>query len=639
MARGRPAGSVPARRRSAVLSVAPLVLAAWLALGVAASPARLDSGAVQATNQTETASYRLEARLDPALKQVHGSGRIRYRNPSADTLDQIWLRLYLNAFRSPDTLWLTEAGEGHRGESFDPANPGWIKVESLTLAGSGTPLEIPDGGDGDSTIVPVALPQPLGPGEMLELDVRWTSQLPRVFASTGFSDDFFMVAQWYPKLAVYDRGEWDTEPWHANAEFFHDFGSYDLAVTVPSGYVTGASGARVADIDNADGTRTVRYRAERVTDVAWTAWPRYQVVSRDIAAAGATVQVELLLPAEQLGQVERQLAAVQAALDLYGRWYGPYPWPRLTVVTPPAGAEGAGGMEYPSLVTIGSGTELPMGMGRGIHDLENLIVHEIAHEWFPMQMQSNEAREAWLDEGFANYLAARVLDRMFGADRSTIDLPFARLGATEENRAYFLLIGGAARQPLARPSWEYPADTYAPTVYGKGSLALMTLERLYGDERFTAALRAHADRWRWGHPTSADLQDSLESSLGEDLDWFFQAFVSGDSVVDYRVGSVEGNRAVVEREGEAHVPVQVRIGLADGSSREQRWDGVSERLELEEQQPIVEVAIDPDQRLALEVDRFDNVWTQQPEALGPLVGAQRWLGIAQALLQLLSQIG
>ncbi len=170
------------------------------ALGRAPQPVMLRQRAL------EVASYKLDVRLDPAAKTVAGSGRITYRNPSPNTLDEVWLRLYLKAFSSPDTLWMRESEGGHRGFAADPEQLGDISVHSLALA-DGTQLlgstTITD------TLMRVPLPQSLDPDAELAFDVNWTSKLPRAFARTGYGgrdDTFFMVGQWYPKFSVYEDG-------------------------------------------------------------------------------------------------------------------------------------------------------------------------------------------------------------------------------------------------------------------------------------------------------------------------------------------------------------------------------------------------------------------------------------------------
>jgi aminopeptidase N len=256
-----------------------------------------------------------------------------------------------------------------------------------------------------------------------------------------------------------------------------------------------------------------------------------------------------------------------------------------------------------------------------------------------MQVQSNEAAEPWLDEGFADYLTIRLLDRLYGNDQSLVNLPFLRIGYEDIQRSVFVAV--AARQPLAQPAWQLPTPAlYAATMYGKGSTALVSLERTLGDERFTAALRAYADRWRWRHPTSADLQAALEEATGERLDWFFSSFVYGGKVIDYRVAAMDDVRTVVERRGEVAYPVDVRLMLADGTTRTEHWDGVAERLELDGRgRPVDAVAIDPERRVALQLSRLNDARVERPDPLAPLAVANRWQGVVQVLLQLVGQVG
>jgi hypothetical protein len=463
--------------------------------------------------------------------------------------------------------------------------------------------------------------------------VAWTSQLPRVFARTGVADDFVMAGQWYPKLAVYDRGAWDTEPWHANAEFFADFGAYRLELTVPTAYVTGATGVRDGSTQNPDGTTTYRYWAESVSDVAWTAWPDYRTVTRVVEAAGHPIDLELLAPRSMSASVDaRFFDSAQQALDLLGRWFGPYPWPKLTLVVPPANASGAGGMEYPMLVTLAQPISAPFGLERGLRGVEVVTVHEIAHQWAPLQVASNEAREAWLDEGFADYATIRVLAAAYGPDRSLLDVGPLKLGYETVHRTQYLM--GAVRQPLALPSWEYPDFiAYGTTVYSKGALALLSLERTVGEERFLAAFRGYFDRWRWRHPTTGDLQRSLESDLDTSLGWFFEPLVYGTDVVEYRATEVSTTRAVVERIGEVAYPVDVALTVRNGQADHVRWDASGARLELSPPEGAIRrVQIDSAETIRLEPNLLDNGREASPSLMPLLTLAARVLGLLQAAL-------
>jgi hypothetical protein len=606
----------------------------WLIAALSGTDATVLAQAVPQARpaSVDTASYDLDARWDAATNQIHGSATVTYRNVSSDSLDELWLKLYLNAFHDRDTLWMRESSGEHRGSDYDPSQPGWIRLERLSLLDTGEDV-LPASIDPTATVVQVPLPaaRAVGPGETVRLAVTWTSQLPRVFARTGVAGSFVMAGQWYPKLAVYDRGAWDTEPWHANAEFFADFGSYTLNLTVPSNYATGATGTRQATVSNGDGTVTVSYWANSVSDVAWTAWPEYRTATRVVEAAGHLVELELLAPRTMSDAVDaRFFDTAEATLDLLGKWFGPYPWPKLTMVVPPADASGAGGMEYPMLVTLAQPIPMPFGLDRGIRGVEVVTAHEIAHQWAPMQLASNEGREAWLDEGFADYATTRVLATVYPPDRSLLDLGPAKMSYEAIQRAQYLAAG--VGQPLARASWEYDGFLqYGATVYSKGTMTFLTLERLYGEERFLAALRQHFDRWRWRHPTTQDLQASLEAGLSADLDWFFQPLVFGTGTVEYRATDVSSSDAEVERRGDVAFPVQVSIRAADGTTRLERWDATTTSTDVEAgPSPISRVQVDPGDVIRVEANVLDNGRDVSASPAPLLTLAARWLALLQS---------
>ncbi|MCC6179812.1 MAG: M1 family metallopeptidase [Chloroflexi bacterium] len=631
-----------------LISAAPQAFAQTAAPATPATPGPEVGAGTPAPARTDTASYDIQARFDPATWQIHATETISYRNPSANTLSEIWLKLYLNAFRDQNTIWMREASGIHRGNDYDPSHPGWIALERLHVLGAdGSTVDVlPADAASAETVLRVPLPRPIGPGETIHFAATWTSQLPRVFARTGVAPDssgaglFVMAGQWYPKLAVYDRGTWDVEPWHANSEFFADFGDYTLALTVPGGYVTGASGVRDSRTENRDGTATVRYRAESVSDVAWTAWAGYRQVTRSIIAAGQRVELELLAPAaSDRASDGRYFDTASATLDMLGRWFGAYPWPKLTLVVPPANASGAGGMEYPTLVTLGLATSGPFGIERGIRDVEVVTAHEIAHQWSPMQTATNEGREAWLDEGLADYATTRVLAALYGTRKSLVAIGPIELGYGTTHRAQFEAI--AATERLDQPSWTFPSYVaYGATVYSKGMLTFQTLERMLGTDRFTSAMHGYFDRWRWRHPTAADLQAALEAGTGESLGWFFQPLVFGTGVVEYRIAGVSERGATVARTGSVAFPVDVRLTLADGTTARQTWSGADSSLVLDTGgRELGRVELDPDQTIGLELDRLNDSVDVVPSRTPLVALGVRLLGLAQTALQLFGTIG
>lgn len=578
----------------------------------------------------QVASYRMDVRLDPTNKTVSGTERISYTNPSQDNLRDLWLHLYLKAFSSLDTLWMRESGGQHRGFSLEQNSLGDITVSSLTLADGTDLLSTATFTD---TLLHLMLPVPLAPGQTVELDVAWTSKLPRAFARTGYGgrdNTFFMVGQWYPKMAVYNQGQWDTEPWHANSEFFHDFGSYDVSIAVPQAYVVAATGVPTGEADASDGYTMRRFTATNVTDFAFAASPDFRIRR---ANAGNVETVLYYLP-EHEGAVAEYIETAVGALQAFSEWYGPYPHARLSVVDVPDDVSGAGGMEYPTLVTGGT-LGLPLVSGA----VALVTSHEIGHQWWPMQTATHEGREPWLDEGLTEYSGIRY---MAESERKVEFGPIGFEAVTNDRLSYAFM----PAQPSNLPAWDYGDIGYGSAVYSKTALGLWTLEKVVGSERFRQAMAAYLSEWRFRHPTAADFRVSLERSLSDfDLCWFFDEFIATSGVIDYAVGGIEhipeGIIVTVQRQGAVQVPVEVQVTLASGAQQIQQWDGKSDsvRLAFAASDPVVLVEIDPEEKLVAELDRTDNGADTRVQVGPVLTLGGRLVFWTQTMMQLLGLFG
>lgn len=594
--------AAPCRRADCVRQrVLPFVLLEIMLL-VGTAPPLLAAPAAHApvaqAAAPQIASYRMDVQLDPQAKTVHGTEQITYRNPSNDTLRDVWLHLYLKAFSSPDTIWMQEGGGRSRGYAADVANLGNINVEALTS--NGTDL-LPSSTITD-TLMHVPLPAPLAPQTALTLDVRWTGKLPRVFARTGYGgrdDTFFMVGQWYPKMAVYDRGRWDTEPWHQSSEFFHDFGAYDVHVTVPDAYVVAGVGEPAGEQRNNNDTKTLHFTATDVTDFAFGASPDFQTQS---TKAGDADVVLYYLP-EHKGSVNEYLRIAAGSLTAYSTWYGAYPHRRLPVVDVPDNAAGAGGMEYPTLVTGGS-------LGTG--SVGFVTAHEVGHQWWPMQTATNEAREPWLDEGLTEYSGVRYMaEQNDGLRLGPVSIPTAAY-----SRATY---GAASGHPANLPAWKYDGASYGSAVYNKSAVGLWTLENVVGTVPFRRAMSDYLTAYRFKHPTAADFRRTMETSLHADLGWFFDDFIAGTGVIDYAVDGTTntnaGSTVTLRRLGSVRAPVDVLFTHTNGAQTTEHWNGAEQTTTFgfAAGDPVARVQIDPDHKLVAELDVLNNGRTVEPQ--------------------------
>ena len=202
-----------------------------------------------------------------------------------------------------------------------------------------------------------------------------------VYARTGYKRDFIMGAQWFPKVGVWWQGAWNCHQFHSTTEFFADFGTYDVKMTLPQNEIVGATGIEVSSVNHPDGTKTVAFRADDVHDFAWTAEPGYKVFESQFTGSMGSTKIRLLMQPGHADQAERHMRIMKETMARFDRWYGPYPYPQITVVDPPHGGIEAGGMEYPMLITGGTFWWLP----EGIRLVELVVEHEFGHQyWYGM---------------------------------------------------------------------------------------------------------------------------------------------------------------------------------------------------------------------------------------------------------------
>jgi hypothetical protein len=625
--------------------------------------------------------YRIDVRLDAEKKQLSGRERIVWKNPSTDAVKDLWFHLYLNAFKNSRSTFMRESGGQLRSDQMARDSWGWIDVTSMKLADGrdllpGATFEHPDDDNADDrTVMRVQLPSAVPPGGSIALDVQFLAQLPEVFARTGYKRNFFMVGQWFPKLGVYEpagmrgrtSGGWNCHQFHAHSEFYADFGAYRVAITVPRGFVVGATGPRVSATENRDATTTFVHAQDNVHDFAWTADPEYVEVRRTFSAARdvsareyqemartlgrsvdevrlSDVEIILLIHGPRLAQSDRHIKAAVDAIKYFGLWYGRYPYKTLTVVDPAAGGSGAGGMEYPTLITAGTSALLNRGPLRGVGIVEEVTIHEFGHQFWYGLVASNEFEESWLDEGITSYSTGKVSQAVNGPDASVIDIPGLRISGLELARIQNS--PNRKSDPILTPAWKFESGgAYSFSSYAKPELVLRTLEGHLGAQTMARVMRTYHERWRFRHPSSEDFFRVANEVSGRDLTWFFDQAVKGSGVLDYAVGSVrsatakvpvgafdgKGGRTttttadarvreendsnlpweslvLVQRKGEVVFPVEVALYYAGGRVDRRTWDGRDRWLKIRTttREKLEWAEVDPDRKVLLDVDYLNN---------------------------------
>ncbi|GAB2604339.1 M1 family metallopeptidase [Spirosoma areae] len=606
------------------------------------------------------ANYQIDVTLDPATKKLTGRQTLTWRNPSTDVIRELQFHLYLNAFRNENSTFMRESGGQLRGEEIDrDANEnsyGSIDVVSMKTRGGESLayqfIQPDDRATGvrpsdrrnqdDHTVIRVPLSKPIGPGETITLDIVFRAKLPKIFARTGFSRDFFLVGQWFPKIGVYEPagtryasvGQWNCHQFHANSEFYADYGVYDVNITTPKDYWVSATGLFQSEKQHKNGTKTLVYHAEDVVDFAWTASPHFQVVEdKWKRPSGGTVSLELVMQPEHLHQAKRHLESAKAALTYFDKHLGRYPFPNLTIVDPPLHASGSFGMEYPTLITAGTAWFLP----DGAHFPEQVVIHEFGHQYFMQLLASNEFEEAWLDEGFNQYYESRIMDETYGVRQSVINLLGFQMGDMESGRDSYVHQDNPALGSSFGNTWQLPDGQYGVLTYMKTATWLRTLEGLVGREVMDEIMQTYFIRWKFKHPNAnsfiAIVNEIVPKRLGQnwpvtgygpDMNWFFDQALYGDQVIDYELASLVNRQAdgrqqavvTVQRNGDGQMPVEVLVHFDNGKEVMLFWDGKGRerRFTLAEGAKVAWAKVDPKQKIYMDTNLNNNSLTLTPSS-------------------------
>src|SRR5579862_409685 len=470
------------------------------------------SAAVEKTNEnlsvapghgplsTRIVAYHIEAKLDPATHKITASETLLYHNLTGQPQQEFPFHLYLNAFQRQSTF-MAETRLHNFDYQWKEKNYGAINISSISAEGMGDLtstmhfIQPDDNNTADHTVMQVKLPHAVAAGADVTFKISFEDTMPEVVARTGYKRDFFMVGQWFPKVGVWWKGAWNCHQFHNNTEFFADFGTFDVKLTLPQDEIVGAGGDLVSSSNNSDGTKILTFHSEDVHDFSWTASPSFTDVEDSwTSQSGNEVKIHLLMSPGNLGTTKRYLKCIKGTLAKFDEWYGPYPYDRITIVDPPHGGQRAGGMEYPTLITADTFWHVP----KGFNFPELVLEHEFGHQYWYGMVATNEFEEAWLDEGINSYTEVKVMDALYGKN-SFMDLPFAQMSEDNAQRAQYL--SNPDLDPISRLGWKfYGSGSYGAITYGKTATMLLTLEKVIGEETMRNALHVYFMRYRFTHP-------------------------------------------------------------------------------------------------------------------------------------------
>ncbi len=466
---------------------------------------------------TRVVGYTIDARIDTGKKSVDATETLTYKNLTGQPLTSFPFHLYLNAFQ-PDSSFTTETHftggirDDEKDSSYTDEKRGSITLSHIDAQtgsdnlGDLTPtlhyLHPDDDNAHDRTVAEVTLPRPLAPGDTIAFHITFHDQLPLSIARNGYKRDFLMGGQWFPKPGVFWHGAWNCHQYHNTSEFFSDFGTYNVKLTLPLSYTVGASGVPTGEQANSDGTKTLSFTAEDVGDFAWAASPHFYATDGTFLSSMGPVRIHVLALAAHPHAGERYMKILQQSMAEFDQRYGPYPYKMLTLIDPEPGSE-MEGMEYPTLITGGTSWFEPT------YETEVTAEHEFGHQYWYGMVASNEFEDPWLDEGINSYTETKVMDHLYGKTSSVIGYRWLSISDSDLQRAEYTDMPDF--DPLTRAAWKFrKASSYGIIVYGKTATALRTLEGLIGTDTMDEAMRLYFQRYRFTHPTSEDFLHTIE---------------------------------------------------------------------------------------------------------------------------------
>ncbi len=557
---------------------------------------------------------------------------MRYVNHSPDTLHEMWLHLWPNAYSRRNTAFAKQALRmGNTRFHFAPEKD-LGGLSGLEFQVDEQPATfIPDKDNPDIGLL--KLPQPLAPGRAVVIKTPFVLQIPASFSRLGRAGQSYQMTQWYPKPAVYDRKGWRPMPYLDMGEFYSEFGSFDVTITLPENYVVAATGVlqteserlfweeKVQETDallsnwpnnpqkapfppSAPRLKTIRFTADSVHDFAWFADKRFMVQRSAAAlASGRRADTWAFFTPYQAHLWKRGAEYVAQAVQFYSTVVGEYPWPHATAVEGALSA--GGGMEYPMITIIGG--------VNSAEALDEVIAHEVGHNWFYGILATNERDHAWMDEGLNTYYEGRYMRDRYGSIAFLPDLPEVLQGTSKmgiEEGAYLLQARRHLDQAPETTSNQLGSLNYFLGAYSKPAIALRLLEQYIGEQVFDRAMQAYYREWQFRRPYPENFRAVMEKETGRDLDWLFDGMLYSNRHLDYGLiqSRVEGDTRLVKvkNNGQIDAPLKLSAMRGDSVLWSLWYEGFSGVRELPVPAGDYErISIDAD-RLSPEINRRNN---------------------------------
>jgi len=538
-------------------------------------------------------SYQIEVKLDDKNHTLNGFESFTYKNNSPQTLDVIYMHVWPNAYKNKETALAQQLkrNDGDKIAKAEAKDLGFI--DSLDFKVNGNQVKW-DYDPKHIDIVVLHLASPLAPGQQIQISTPFKVKIPSGSLSRlGHIGQSYQITQWYPKPAVYDQNGWNAMPYLNQGEFYSEFGDFDVKITVPANYVVGATGelqtaSEIAFLndkvneskkklekllnqetdrsknfpESATEWKTIQYKQDRVHDFAWFADKRFLVLKGEVVLPHSkeTVTTWAMFTRQNAKLWSNALEYLHDGTYYYSLWNGDYPYKHVTAIDGTISA--GGGMEYPMITVIGNSSSK--------EELEVVIVHEVGHNWFYGILGSNERVHGWMDEGLNTLNEMRYVQTKYPDNTRFSDMVAGgrfHLGDLDHHDSgdimYRSLASFGLDQPLETHSDDFSSFNYGAIMYQKTGVIFFYLMDYLGAEKFDAAMSAYYQQWKFKHPQPADLQKTLETQTGKDLNWLFKDLIQTTKHIDYKVKTVQiaktGTVVKLANKGQVNGPIEVNI--------------------------------------------------------------------------------
>ncbi len=529
-------------------------------------------------------NHTIEVKLDVNTKALTGQIETEYINNSPNSLDYIYYHLWPNAYKNNETEFAKQQLAYGKTDFYFASDEQKGYIDSLNFTVNGIPAEIKNSPEGIDVIL-LILPETFLPGDTIKIKTPFYVKLPEVFSRMGYDENTFCITQWYPKPAVYDKNGWHPMNYLDMGEFYSEFGSFDVQITLPDDYIVAATGnlkskkelQRMEDYaeicrkskypDNlppygdAKKEKTIRYVEKNVHDFAWFTSKDFAIGRENVKLEGndKTVFCWTFYNKKHSGLWKDAINYVKQSVSFFSSEIGDYPYANCTAVDGPLNA--GGGMEYPTITVVSASSA---------SSLENVIMHETGHNWFYGMLASNERADPWIDEGFTSFYESKYNDRYHpgtglleqltyikGTNSTLQEIP----GRYIRELSWLYLVKENQAQSSALRSEEMSAGNYVIMAYNKPVSVLYAVEKYLGEDTFRSIMKDFFQTYKFRHIYSQTFAEFFKSKTDNSVtDKYFNELLIDNKIPDYKIAGRRGDSILIKNNRGAAIPLFLYIG-------------------------------------------------------------------------------